>query len=187
MPDFRMASDLDQRLRALRHLYGETQKVFYKKRFDRSWKRGSAWENGAEVPEDRLVWAIEHQGWPREIFEESGPYPTVALEALRRLAAPRSRQGTPQGAPHQRERASVREMLEVYDQLERKVLDKWITEGKHPEVQEVLGMFRLLLQAGGAISLPGATRPEEPHSPSPARTPAGSGGSLPSSAEGQSE
>jgi len=81
--DWVVAGDIGKRLAELRACLGESQTTFAK-RFGRTWKRVSAWENGASTPpQSVLVQAAERAGWDTAMFAEGGIYPRQALECVR--------------------------------------------------------------------------------------------------------
>lgn len=83
MSDWVVAEDIGRRLAELRECLGESQRAFAK-RFGRTWKRVSAWENGQSAPpKGVLAQAAERAGWDTQMFAAGGPYPKQALECAR--------------------------------------------------------------------------------------------------------
>lgn len=74
-----VAGDIAQRVRALRRALGWSQTQFGAAagvRYDQV----SAWEHGrARPPRGRLERLAHQQGWPIEIFADSGPWPDAQL------------------------------------------------------------------------------------------------------------
>lgn len=74
-----LASDLGERIKALRVFLGETQEVFAE-RWARRPKQIGQWENGKQLPTLRAISkAARDNDWPIAMFEEGGPMPAEAL------------------------------------------------------------------------------------------------------------
>ena len=155
MPGWVVAGDIGRRLAELRELLGEGQRDFAA-RFGRTWKRVSAWENGAAAPpQSALEHAAKRAGWPLEMFAEDGPYPKQALESRIRLGEPRSNGGAgsvPRSPGRRQEDVELRAAAKRKDAARLAVLADLMRayrEMGRPASPEVLGEWLEILAENG--------------------------------------
>ena len=170
MPGWVVAGDIGRRLAERRERLGEGQRDFAA-RFGRTWKRVSAWENGAAAPpQSALEHAATRYGWPREMFAEDGPYPKQALESSIRHGETRSNgeAGSVPRTPGRRQEdvelraAAIRKDAARLDVIAR-LIRAYRDAGKAPGVGTLDEWLDILAASRGRPSPPaGSSPPGEP-------------------------